>query len=279
MMTLIYEVRSISRSDEKLHTWGARRTYDEAVELLEKRFGKEPSEWAKKHHKRWWIETIDTTGAFEPPSRPVPRELFSVREETVETSEGYGNTLKIDVLNQAGEIIAHYERNYGSALQTFEPFRQRDRLFALISTDYTATSVLDLETGEIIAGETPDGGGFCPVGFYVPDWWDINDGSILPGSSRWEKDHEKPDGNFGFVWGCIWGDDSSWKIQYLDLSEIQNGVIKREERFGYVKLASKPDVHPKEFIRCYFYNGECVVNLKTETKFDLDTGKLIDESF
>jgi len=26
------------------------------------------------------------------------------------------------------------------------------------------------------------------------------------------------DGAFGFIWGCVWGDDASWKVQYLDLS-------------------------------------------------------------
>jgi hypothetical protein len=37
----------------------------------------------------------------------------------------------------------------------FEPFRQGDRNYALISPNYTATSVMDLQTGEIVAGEEP----------------------------------------------------------------------------------------------------------------------------
>lgn len=45
-------------------------------------------------------------------------------------------------------------------------------------------------------------------------------------------------GDFGFVWGCVWGDDSSWKVQNLDLSAVQDGVIRRDERFGYLKLMS-----------------------------------------
>ena len=59
-------------------------------------------------------------------------------------------------------------------LRTFEPFRQDDRNYALISPNYTATSVMNLQTGEIIAGEEPHAAGFCPVGFYVPDWWDVH---------------------------------------------------------------------------------------------------------
>ena len=150
-------------------------------------------------------------------------------------------------------------------------------MFALISTDYTATSVMDLATGKVIASETPDSNGFCPVGFYVPDWWDVNDDSVLPGSHYWSDDNELQKGDFGFVWGCIWGDDSSWKIQFLDLSKIQDGEIFREERFGYVKLAADPNVHPKEFIDCSFFDGKCRVSLKTESEFDLDTGKLVDD--
>ena len=276
-MNKIYEVRSTSRSDEKLHTWGAKNTYDEAQRLLDDRFGEKHKEWAEKHHKKWWIEEIDTTGCFKIPSPNIPRDIYSTREHEIETEPGYGNTLKVEVLNEEQDIIAEYSRNYGALMRTFEPFRQGDKHFALISTDYTATSVIDLATGEIIAGETPDSGGFCPVGFYVPDWWDIHDGSILPGSSRWKDDYENPKGDFGFVWGCIWGDDSSWKIQHLDLSNVQNGKITRDERFGYVKLATDPNTHPKEFIRCSFYKGKCTVELKTENDYDLATGKLLDE--
>jgi hypothetical protein len=41
-----------------------------------------------------------------------------------------------------------------------------------------------------------------------------------------------------FVAGCVWGDDSTWKIQYIDVSRIDEGIIKREERFGYIELPS-----------------------------------------
>jgi hypothetical protein len=60
-------------------------------------------------------------------------------------------------------VIAGYDRNY-SMLQTLEPFRQGDRTFALISTDHTATSVMDLHTGKIIATEKPAPGGSARSG-------------------------------------------------------------------------------------------------------------------
>ena len=63
--------------------------------------------------------------------------------------------------------------------------------------NYAKSAVLDLATGKIIAEELREKSGFCPVGFYVPDWWDLHDGSILPGSPLWSKDSELPDGTFG----------------------------------------------------------------------------------
>jgi hypothetical protein len=133
------------------------------------------------------------------------------------------------------EQICEYNRNY-RMLQTFEPFRNSHGEFALISRHYMATAVLDLRSGEIIAEERGDSNHFCPVGFFVPDWWDVNSGD-LPGSETWTADDEWPIGDFGFVWGCAWGDDSSWKVQYLDLSRVHEGIIAREERFGYLELA------------------------------------------
>jgi hypothetical protein len=140
----------------------------------------------------------------------------------------------------------------------------------------------------VIAEETPSEMGFCPVGFYVPDWWDLHDESIIPGSAHWSEDLEWASGEFGFVWGCVWGDDSSWKVQHLDLTEIQSGVIRRTERFGYVELATdgyqspcfNPDTTfsargsvPPSFIRVRRWKGDTNVTFKVEMRFDFASGK------
>lgn len=83
-------------------------------------------------------------------------------------------------------------------------------------------------------------------------------------------------GDFGFVWGCVWGDDESWKVQYLDLSGIQHGMLLREERFGYLKLASRPDAPATEFIRCSSYRGKRSVEFTVRQDHDLDTGARTD---
>jgi hypothetical protein len=183
-----------------VHAFGARRAWPEAEALLSETI--RLVEAVGGHNDRYWIEEIDTTGLWQPSAQPKPRDRYTTR---VTTTSAPGTWQKVHVEVLDGEtVIASYDRNY-SMLQTFEPFRQGDRTFAFISTYYTATSVMDLATGEIIAAEQPAATGFCPVGFYVPDWWDLHDGAKLPGSMHWRPaDDEWPTGDFGFVWGCIW---------------------------------------------------------------------------
>lgn len=81
--------------------------------------------------------------------------------------------------------------------------------------------------------------------------------------------------DFGFVSGCYWGDDSSWKIQYLDLREIERGIIKREEKFGYIELP--PHLTLKQAIEtedCQHVSGigGRTVGISIQLRFDLDTG-------
>ena len=264
----IYEVRSIARRDGVMHSWGARHSRTEAEAVLAKRIADKA--WADKYHERWWIEEVDTTGLFAIPPPPVPRDRFSTRVREVATGGGTWSTCHVDILDETGRVVADYDRNHPSLYRTFEPFRQGDRMFALISTDYTATSVMDLVTGRVVAAEEPSEMGFCPAGFYVPDWWDINDGSILPGSMLWKNHHELPKGDFGFVWGCVWGDDQSWKVQHLDLSRVREGKILRDERFGYIELASHPKLDPKDFIECSFHSDGCTVTFSVLAPFNLD---------
>lgn len=45
---------------------------------------------------------------------------------------------------------------------------------------------------------------------------------------------------WGFVAGCVWGDDSGgWKVEFLDLSKAAEGILVRDSRFGYVQLPGK----------------------------------------
>jgi hypothetical protein len=253
--------------------------------------------WAQQYHNRGFVireAVVDTD--FEIPSCPKPRDKYVIKGSPKPNRPGTWDSTVVEVFRRASssrdlEKVCEYERNY-CLLQTFEPFRQGHKEFALISRNYTKTAVLDLGSGSIIAEEkdepgAPPGGGFCPVGFYVPDWWDVNDDSVIPGSEYWDVDNEWPNGDFGFVWGCYWGDDTSWKVQHLDLSRVQEGIVQRDDRFGYVELATSgfvtpclvpdPPVHgksaPPHFIDVSRWNGGARVTFAVEMVFDLKSGK------
>lgn len=275
MMGTVFDVVA-DRDDGQVHSFGARTSGADA----EAHLAEQKTRYAGSSWRNFRIEEVDTTGLFEIPPRPTPRERYSVRA-TRTSPESSWTTVAVEVL-EGERLVGRYDRNY-ALLRTFEPFRQRGHDYALISPNYTATSVMDLASGEIVAGEQPSPGGFCPVGFYVPDWWDIHERAqrygTLPGSRGWTPDHESPSGEFGFVWGCLWGDDSSWKVQYLDLSRVPNGVLTREERFGYVILdtgeAEGREVwrDAREFIDVLSYGGVQRVEFRTRQTFDLKSGK------
>jgi hypothetical protein len=84
----------------------------------------------------------------------------------------------------------------------------------------------------------------------------------------------------GFVAGCVWRDDSSWKIQYLDLSQVANGVVKRDERFAYIKLPINMTL--ASAISTHTYDpepeGPCQsIAIAVEQQFEVATGKDVTE--
>ncbi len=290
---IVYRVYGVHEGRAQDNYFGSFRAPTEAEAKIAQLLSRELNgrNWAEQCHNRGFVireAVVDTD--FEIPTQPTPRDRYFVQRAPKANRPGTWDSTVITVYRRATdggepERLCEYVRNYG-LLQTFEPFRQGNRDFALIAPDYTATSVLDLATGQVIAAEPPAGFGFCPVGFYVPDWWDVNDGSVIPGGEYWSADKEWPTGEFGFVWGCIWGDDSSWKVQFLDLREIQAGVIRRDERFGYVELATnsswspcftadaptqKP--HTPPFINLAQWGGETKVTFAVEMEFELTSGK------
>ena len=155
---------------------------------------------------------------------------FSVQNVYRDHGPGGRKTARVDILEGddiALRQIGSYARNhYGWCAETFCPFMQDGRWFALYASDYTATRIMELPSCKDLGGEAPVSHGFCPVDYYVP--YDHPD--VLAAGDA---------GRFGFVAGCIWGDDSSWKIQYLDLSDASRGIVVRKEMFGYVAMPSK----------------------------------------
>jgi hypothetical protein len=230
---------------------------------------------------------------------------------------GTWNGLRVGVfrrVDDAEEQVGEYERNHWALYRTFTHFRAGGRDLALYSPDYTATRLLELPSCRDIGGEEPAGGGFCPVDFFVPTFIDlesrVGDGpprrfrkqmpspeeqvartipvtwpAVKGRPGRVEDHHHAPVGPltyhpFGFVAGCVWGDDSAWKLQYLDLSRAAEGILRREERFGYLEL---PDgITLDRAIDLVDYQSDPAedyahhVRITLSQRFDLRDGRLID---
>lgn len=185
----------------------------------------------------------------------MPEERFTIQTEST-VVDGKYSCLKVHIFDNGVEI-GDYIRMYHGMYNTFCPFEQDGEWFALYSEDYTATSVMRLPSCEKIAGEESDSFGFCPVDFYVP--YGPNFVDEIDEDPRLSTIREHINGRIGFVAGCIWGDDCSWKIQHLDLSRIKEGIINRDERYGYIEMPrnreNKDIVRLKDIINLDWYDA------------------------
>lgn len=186
-------------------------------------------------------------------------EKYFVKTKTKPSKPGCWDIMNVDIFmndENGSEIqIGSYERNYTTLYKTFIPFTKNGKDYALYSRDYTATRVMSLPDCIDIGGEEPDAIGFCPVEYFVPAYDDFED--KICNYEKSEDDNkkilnEKVIGHFGFIAGCIWGDDSSWKVQYLDLSNIENGIIKRDNSLlGYSALLPNKSLKDSIVIESY----------------------------
>src|SRR5712671_4306830 len=202
----------------------------------------------------------------------------------------------ITIFDGAAEIGA-YDRNYPSfGEETFEPFEQDGAWYALYSRDYTATRIMSLPDCRDLGGEAPGPNGFCPVEFYVPRYkLTVRINKNGQESERWvfEAEAEKYTGdiidsfdkpvtvgpwqslNIGFVAGCLWGDDSSWKLEVIDLSRVSEGFLSRTARFGHLQLARKKAL--VEAVRLYRNPPAPLrATILQQQDWDVATGNLID---
>lgn len=194
------------------------------------------------------------------------------------------------VENGREEQIGEYERNYPKLFDTFTHFVKDGRDYALYSPDYTATRILELPSCKDIGGEEPDSRGFCPIDYFVPTYAESE--NVFPGGAgkRTHINNPKPGAltpihfyAFGFVAGTIWAEDEFTKIQYLDLSEAEKGIVKRDDRFGYVMIPSKMSLRDVIDMENYHSDPADVADddiychgiyLTIRARFDLRDGKL-----
>jgi len=145
----------------------------------------------------------------------------------VETKPGCWNTMIVEIYND-DKKIGEYKRDYSTLYKTFCPFQRKDEWYALYSPHYEETRVMRIFENKIkdIGSEKSS---FCPIEYYVPSYKDLCEDDS---DTEWNKSLKEVVGTFGFVSGCFWGDDSTWKIRYVDLSDLKNPKV--EEKFGYI---------------------------------------------
>jgi hypothetical protein len=214
--------------------------------------------------------------------------------------------------------VGEYTRNYPSLLRTFHPFQLRGKWYALYSSNYTATRLMELPSCKDIGGEEYSSTGFCPGDYWVPplahlkllckptcprykssehesDYTQPCNCSVFshreecPRSVK-NKEYSKdcicaeeykqyrkeryiwtfPDRVYGFIGGCQWGDDSSEKIQFLDLSRADEGILKRDERFGYVELPHHLTLNQAVNIDIDEDGKVTHLNIATQKHFNID---------
>ena len=238
--------------------------------------------------------------------------------EKVENRPGTWNSIRVGVFRCEGqkkEQVGQYIRNYPNLFRTFCHFRMNDKDYALFSPDYTASRIMELPSCKDIGGEEHQAAGFCPTDYFVPRYVElesiglkdevhrhrVNEPSAEDLVARTTKftpldektgqriTVEKPSYPvspllyypFGFVAGCIWGDDSSWKIQYLDLAKAESGILKRDDRFGYIALPDSMAVNQAVNIADYQCDSKEEwahhITIAIQKRFDLRTGKPVDE--
>ena len=186
---------------------------------------------------------------------------FYIECFTIENHPGEWNSTKIAIFRDE-ILIGEYIRNYANyATTTFSPFSIGEDWYALYSADYTATRVMKLHKDSIEdwCGEERSSVGFCPVEIYVPRYRMVKgsfesdgkthefetyavdcdyktEGEFLKDMPEFDFEHHT---DFGFLCGCVWGDDTSWKLLYIDLSKVPNKELSITDKFGYWQLPNK----------------------------------------
>jgi len=188
-------------------------------------------------------------------TKKYPHTPFAVHVEKIKNGPGIWDSNKISIYRD-GILIGEYLRNYSNyGPNTFYPFEINHEWYALYSDNYTATRVMKLHFDHIEdwCGEQESPHGFCPVEFYVPKYIhskhkfkDSEYDSYTVDCDSTPEDFEfelHKSGfvsvnscNFGFMCGCVWGDDTSWKLRYIDLAQVPDKILTITDKFGYWEL-------------------------------------------
>ena len=188
---------------------------------------------------------------------------FILTAKNIPNEPGAWDSTKVSIWRDEN-LIGEYIRNYSSyAPMTFYPFEMNGEWYALYSANYTTTRVMKLREDSIEdwCGEEPQAHGFCPVEYYIPRYnksahsFTIKDELCNVDTYEMDTEYTSPEAfvaawdepefvetkfcDFAFMCGCVWGDDSSWKLRYIELAGVPNKELLITEKFGYWELPTQ----------------------------------------
>jgi hypothetical protein len=202
---------------------------------------------------------------------------YRVVAKTVRSQPGRWGLTEMSIYLDDGlfkKKLGAYVRNYPNfGVETWLPFSRGSKDYALYSRDYTCTRLMELPSCADIGGEERHSGGFCPVEYHIPEIEYFEKVPDPQNKAGFTYQLKKDPSEVAFVAGCIWGDDSSWKIQCIDLSQVESGIITRDERFGYIALPDGVSLQNGVTLERDGDTGKVIATLAVMQHFDLESGK------
>lgn len=191
---------------------------------------------------------------------------YSIKTTEIKKGEGYWSYILCEIY-KGEEKIGEYTRHYPSfSKETFFAFTFKGKDYALFSANYTQIQLMSLpDCKEIKLKEEciKQMANFCPTEIYVPIWSDTKydfkgeEKHIQQWINTLKKENDNYEYEYGYchlglATGCIWGDDSSWKLMLIDLRKIDEGEIwfvnnKLEKKWLYEDFPDSCKLKDVEF--------------------------------
>lgn len=183
---------------------------------------------------------------------------YTIKTSEVKNGVGEWSSTLCEIYDGENKL-GQYTRNYYShAESTFVPFEMNGKEYALYSKNYTQISLMSLPDCKDIPMSDKckeQMAHFCPVGIHIPQYFDytykikeedivsrlhLTDSKDLLGVDVVGSGYS----SLGFTIGCVWGDDSSWKLNLIDLRDVEKGEIwfidnTSEKKWLYEQFPSK----------------------------------------
>jgi hypothetical protein len=181
---------------------------------------------------------------------------YSIKTSKIDNGKPYWNYTLCEIY-KGEEKIGEYKRTYPSfAKETFFAFSFKGKDYALYSSNYTKIQLMSLPDCQEIPLKdecVEQTANFCPTELYIPAWSNTSydykgeprniQSPITDLKQKDEYTYEYGYSHLGLALGCIWGDDSSWKIYkgtcvlLCDVTFTHNNYkisIKQYDTFEYV---------------------------------------------